>query len=69
MLKHSKGIENDYLITHHWFLFEKLSFVLQPFYETTIYSQSHMYILYRWFTTINWLLNHIFDAQINFKEF
>ena len=68
MLKRGKGIENNRLITHYWFLLKKLSSVLQPFYKAIIYSQGHKYILYRWFTTMDWLFNRTFNAQIDFKE-
>jgi len=66
MLKRGEGIKNNRLTTHHWFLLKKLSSVLQPFYKATIYSQGHKHMLYRWFTTIDWLLNYTYDAQINF---
>ena len=66
MPKHSKGIKNDQFITYYWFLLKKLSFVLQPFYKVTIYGQGYKYMLYCWFTTIDWLLNYTYDTQINF---
>ena len=31
-------------------------------------GQGHKYILYRWFTTIDWLLNYTYNAQIDFRE-
>ncbi|OCK90700.1 uncharacterized protein K441DRAFT_578598, partial [Cenococcum geophilum 1.58] len=66
--KRGEGIKNDRLIIYHWFLLKKLSSVLQPFYKATIYSQGYKYTLYRWFTTIDWLFNRTFNAQIDFKE-
>lgn len=68
MPKRGEGIENDRLTTHHWFLLEKLSSVLQPFYEATMCGQGHKHMLYRWFTTIDWLLDCTYDAQIDFQE-
>ena len=68
MLKCGKDIKNNTLITYYWFLFKKFSFILQPFYEATIYSQGHKHMLCRWFTTINWLLRCLFDIKEDFKE-
>jgi hypothetical protein len=62
MPKRGEVIENDTLITYHWFLLKKLSLVLQLFYKATIYSQGYKYILYRWFTTIDWLLRCLFNV-------
>ena len=68
MPKRGEGIENDTLTTHHWFLLEKLSSVLQPFYEATMCGQGHKHTLCRWFTTMDWLLGCLFDAKEDFKE-
>jgi len=68
MPKRGDGIENDRLTSHHWFLLEKLSSVLQPFYKATMCGQGHKHTLYRWFTTLDWLLDRTFDAQVDFKE-
>ena len=66
MPKRGEGIESDRLTTHHWFLLEKLSSVLQPFYEATMCGQGHKHTLYRWFTTLDWLLDCTYDAQVDF---
>ncbi len=68
MPKHDEGIENDTLINYHWFLLKKLSSILQPFYEATIYGQGHKYTLYHWFTIIDWFLRYLFDVKEDFKE-
>ena len=68
MPKRGEGLENDRLTPHHWFLLEKLSSVLQPFYEATMCGQGHKHTLSRWFTAMNWLLNCIYDAQIDFRD-
>jgi len=31
-------------------------------------GQGHKYTLYRWFTTLDWLLDCTFNAQVDFKE-
>ena len=33
-----------------------------------IYGQGHKHILYRWFITMDWLLDRTFDIQVDFKE-
>ena len=33
-----------------------------------MYGQGHKHTLYYWFTIMDWLLNHTFNAQVNFKE-
>jgi len=68
MPKRGEGIENDTLTTHYWFLLEKLSSVLQPFYKATMCGQGHKHTLYRWFTTMDWLLGCLFNTKEDFKE-
>ena len=68
MPKQGDGIKNNRLTFYHWFLLKKLSSILQPFYKAIIYSQGHKHTLYRWFTTIDWLLDRTFDTQVDFKE-